>query len=166
MASRADRYAEVLYQTALEAWLDALVAADQALRSRYQDLITASFEEAQKILLEALPADLPKGVRNFLLHLLVEGEIGLLPQVVEAFSRQLRKEEMEVAVVTTAVELDEATREKVEAQLRARYGEKVKVVFQVDPKLLGGMVVRVGDRLLDGSLATRLRALREQLLSA
>lgn len=67
------------------------------------------------------------------------------------------------AGVTSAVPLTEAEREALEARLHARYGSDLPIVYTVDPAILGGLIVRVGDRYVDGSVATRLGQLRQTL---
>jgi ATP synthase F1 delta subunit len=67
------------------------------------------------------------------------------------------------AHVVSAVPLTEVERRTVEERLRARHGADLPIRFEVEPAILGGLVVRVGDRLIDGSVATRLRELRQSL---
>jgi len=68
------------------------------------------------------------------------------------------------ADVTSAVPLTEDERHALESRLRARHGDDLPVAYHVDPTILGGLKVRVGDRFVDGSVATRLEQLREKLL--
>jgi F-type H+-transporting ATPase subunit delta len=67
------------------------------------------------------------------------------------------------AVVTTAVELDDERVQRVRDQIATRTGQQVEVETRVDPAVLGGMVIRIGDQLVDGSTRGRLRKLRESL---
>lgn len=71
---------------------------------------------------------------------------------------------IERAVVRTAVPLDDAQRTAIAADLSRSTGHQVELESEVDPSLLGGAVIRVGDHLIDGSTRTRLRALRQQLV--
>jgi len=84
---------------------------------------------------------------------------------VASFFQDILDEERGVAraVVTTAVDLDADRRAQLEQRLSAQTGKQVSVEARVDPLILGGVVVRIGDRLLDGSTRTRLRHLRGQL---
>lgn len=70
------------------------------------------------------------------------------------------------ATVTTAVELESADRDRVAAQLSKQLGKKVTMRAQVDPRILGGLKVQYGDRLIDASVATRLQQLRRRLTEA
>lgn len=69
----------------------------------------------------------------------------------------------EVAVVTSSVELSEGQRERLAQTLERIYGRPVIVHAAVDPELLSGLVVRIGDEVIDGSGASRLAALRRNL---
>jgi F-type H+-transporting ATPase subunit delta len=68
------------------------------------------------------------------------------------------------AEVTTAVALSEAYYERLRTQLERMTGKKVVVDKRTDPALVAGVVTRIGDRILDGSLRTRLQSLRDALL--
>lgn len=84
-------------------------------------------------------------------------------QVADAYGRLVRLEvERNRAVVQSAVALDEATRARVVADLRKKYGPQISPEFTVDPALLGGMKIRVGSDVWDGSVKDRLERLAEQ----
>ena len=70
-----------------------------------------------------------------------------------------------VATVTSAVALDEATQERLASALTRSLGRPVQVQVEVDPKVLGGLLVRVGDEIIDGSTLHRLREARRALAS-
>ncbi len=94
-----------------------------------------------------------------------------VPSSLEEIKRRLAHieehgRERPTAEVTTARPLTDRQRAVFEARLRQTYGSDLHVQFRVEPAILGGVVVRVGDRLLDDSLATRLAQLRELLVGA
>ncbi|HET7737118.1 MAG TPA: ATP synthase F1 subunit delta [Tepidiformaceae bacterium] len=70
------------------------------------------------------------------------------------------------AQVTSAVELDSAQVAAIEQKLSSEIGKTVRATVNVDPALVGGLTIRVGDKLLDTSVRTRLRMLRRQLEGA
>ena len=70
------------------------------------------------------------------------------------------------AVVTTAVELEADDRDRVSRELSKRLGKDVTMDVLVDPRILGGLKLQYGDRLIDASVATRLQQLRRQLADA
>ena len=67
------------------------------------------------------------------------------------------------AEVTSAVPLVDAERRALEARLRARHGDDLPIGYRVDPAILGGLVVRVGDQMVDGSLSSKLNQLRQAI---
>jgi F-type H+-transporting ATPase subunit delta len=68
------------------------------------------------------------------------------------------------AEVTTATPLSDAYYERLRAALEKSTGQKVVVDRRLDPALVAGVVTRIGDRILDGSLRTRLQSLKDALL--
>jgi F-type H+-transporting ATPase subunit delta len=70
------------------------------------------------------------------------------------------------ATVTTAVELDARDRDRVADQLSQQLGKSVSMKVEVDPRILGGLKVQYGDRLIDASVATRLQQLRRRLIES
>lgn len=83
-------------------------------------------------------------------------------EALEAIEHSGAKERQE-AEVTSAVPLTDAERATLEGRLKATHGPDLPVHYRVDPAILGGLVVRVGDRMVDGSLATRLNQLRQNI---
>lgn len=73
---------------------------------------------------------------------------------------------IEIAQVTTAVPLSADERERVVERLSKITGKRVIVESKVDQAILGGLLVRIGDRVLDGSTVTKLKALRMELAGA
>ena len=87
---------------------------------------------------------------------------------IAAFFREMVDEERGVvrAAVTSAVELDDERRQSLIGRLQEQTGKQVVIEERVDPGLLGGIIVRIGDRLVDGSARTRLRQLKARLEQA
>mgnify|MGYP001031524176 FL=1 len=82
----------------------------------------------------------------------------------DALSRQAAElQGQSVAVVTSATELTTEQRAALEGKLAEIYGREMAVHVQVDQAVLGGMVIRVGDEIIDGSVAGRLSAVRRAL---
>jgi F-type H+-transporting ATPase subunit delta len=83
--------------------------------------------------------------------------------VADAYWRLVRLEvERNRAIVQSAVVLDDATKARLTADLRKKYGPQVAPEFSVQPDLLGGMKIRVGSDVWDGSVKNRLERLSEQ----
>lgn len=72
---------------------------------------------------------------------------------------------IEIAVVTTAVPVNEEEENLIRARLSAITGKQITTQMTVDPDIIGGLIARVGDTLIDGSIRARLQNLRKQLAS-
>lgn len=84
-------------------------------------------------------------------------------EVADAYWRLVRLEvERNRAVVQSAVALDDATKSRLEADLKKKYGPQISTEFTVVPELLGGMKIRVGSDVWDGSVKNRLERLSEK----
>lgn len=85
----------------------------------------------------------------------------VLPAVAEAFSEQYRElKNIQTAHVTTVTPLTEAQRQQFSQQIAEATGKQVALQEKIDPKLIGGYVLRVGDRQVDASIKNRLNDLR------
>lgn len=69
------------------------------------------------------------------------------------------------AEATTALPLDEAQQAQLVAKLSATTGKQIRLKCKIDPSIIAGVLVRIGDRVIDGSVKGQLEALREQLLA-
>ncbi len=92
------------------------------------------------------------------------GRLRQLPELVESFNTLAQDEGGVVAEVTSATELSASYYTKLQMSLEKSLGKKVTVVKKTDPSLIAGVVTRVGDKVFDGTVASRLRHLREGLL--
>jgi F-type H+-transporting ATPase subunit delta len=122
--------------------------------------------ERREAAVAAATKDEPAAIRA-VMRLLVEREhLALVPLIARAFADLVdRREGIAKARITTAVELDEREREGMVRLLEERSGRKVRASFAVDPSIIGGAKVQLGDHLIDSSLAAQLRALGRELAS-
>ncbi|MDF1753765.1 MAG: F0F1 ATP synthase subunit delta [Verrucomicrobiales bacterium] len=91
---------------------------------------------------------------------LTEGQYRGYLQVIHAFWRLVRLEVAKSqALVESAVELDSTMQNKVVADLQAKYGKQVEATFKVNPELIGGMRIKVGSDVWDGSVKNRIERL-------
>ena len=121
----------------------------------------------KRVLRTALAGQVPPVFLNFLLVVLDKRRQRLLGEIALAY-RELLDEKLGLlnVEVTVAHELDERGEEEVALQLSRILGRRVLPHLRVDPAILGGIIVRYGDRVLDGSLRRRLVSLRRRLLGA
>lgn len=164
MATTSDTqtFARALYETVLGTSLDQLQLAVSKLSG-----VSESDPNVQQRLEAALPATAQPEVRNFLMVLAREGVLDQLPEIAQAFEAYIQRGPQLVnAEVTSAVALDEAQRERIVRELRQQYPVDLDVHFRIDPSLIGGLIIRVGDRVLDNSLRTRLGMLQRNMLTS
>lgn len=142
------------------------LSADPALLARLAD-VSRDFAARQRECDSLLPPDLNRDARNLVYVMLRDGQLGLLGEVVEQLALALADSgRQELARVVTAVPLSPKEQEALRAQVRRRFGEEVAVRFEVQPDILGGVIIRFGDKVINGSLAGRLAALHQRLLDS
>jgi len=122
------------------------------------------FEEKSRLLAQL------RGVGSLALNLVrllvARGGIHVLPEIAAAYSHLVDDYRgIQAAAVVTAVPLDNKDKEKLAEELGAMVGKKVQLESTVDPAIIGGLVARVGGRLLDGSTRSKLLALKKELVS-
>jgi len=123
--------------------------------------------EKKRVLKEALEGRIPPLVLNFLMVVLDKRRQRIIPQISDEYRALLDEHFGRVhAEVTLAREPDEAMEREIAQELSDKLGKTVIPRVHVDPGILGGIVVRYGDRILDGSLRRRLVTLRRRLLDA
>lgn len=111
--------------------------------------------------------DVDPMVLNLARLLVSKGRSGEARAVAEAFGRMADEHEgIAHAQVTTAVELAPAQLEAIARQIGAAVGKQIRATGSVEPGIVGGIVIRVGDKLVDGSVRTRLKQLRRELEGA
>ncbi|MBI5652114.1 MAG: ATP synthase F1 subunit delta [Chloroflexi bacterium] len=161
-------YAQALFEEAVANWLTPLksVAASLAkagLAQQLDDKVLA-FAQKQEMLKALVPANAAPQVQNLVSLLVSKNQVHLLPAVVAQFERFAQRGAVgAVAQVTSAVALTDAERVALEPKMRAQFGSEIAFEYAVDANLIGGMIVRVGDKVLDASVAGKLAALKEKL---
>ena len=172
LSGLAGRYANALFELADDAKALDQVAEDlRALRAMLSDsedlrrLIrspTLSRQEQGRTLDRVLEASGISGLtRRFVAVVAANRRAFALPQMIKGFLDQLAMRRGEItAEVTSATELTAAQREALSDQLKRLAGGRVTVQVTVDPAILGGLVVRLGSRMVDYSLSSKLSRLQ------
>jgi F-type H+-transporting ATPase subunit delta len=121
------------------------------------------FDVKAKLLSKAL-GDVSPLALNLVYLLMTRGRLGMVGDIADEYQRLLDSHRgIETAEVTTAVPLDDKDQRRLSEQLGSIVGKKVVLKAEVDPSLVGGIMARIGGRLLDGSTRSRLVALKRGL---
>ncbi len=171
----AARYATAIFELAkednaleaLERDVDTLASA-LADSADFRDLITSPIyprdEQATAVTAIARSAGLSQIVTNTLALMAGKRRLFVLPQLVRGLRDRIAAEKGEVtAEVTAARALTKAQEDKLSATLKAQVGRDVKISMAVDESLIGGLVVKVGSRMIDTSIRSKLAALQNSM---
>jgi F-type H+-transporting ATPase subunit delta len=152
-----ERYAELL---------DAVAAAVEQTPRVQAFLMSPRVPKAEKArLLGGALREVPREFVLFLQALVKRGRQQILREIATEYMNLLdQKMDRVRAGVTVAREPDEKLKRSIQESLSRTLGKQVIPAFTVDPEILGGTIVRVGERVLDGSLRRRMTKLRRQLL--
>lgn len=173
--SGARRYAEAAFQVAMrdgtvEQWRSELAAAAAVIGdARAMSALSnpaIPIDQRSMAVAGLLKGTASDPVQNLIQLLLRRGRIEELSRVDEEFRRlDDRRQGITHATATSAAALSPDEVRALTQRLEQSTGGRIALDVQVDPSLLGGLVVRVGDRLIDGSVRGRLERLRNQLIS-
>lgn len=174
-AGLAGRYAVALFDLAAEARqvdtvaesmerLGQAIAATPDLKALVASPVVARDAGARAIDAVAGELGIDPLTRNFLGVLAQNRRLADLPAMVRAFGAMVTAHRGEVrAEVTTAHPLADDQLTALKAALRQRAGREVTLSTRIDPEILGGMIVRLGSQLIDGSIATRLNSFAQAM---
>ncbi|MBQ5330041.1 MAG: F0F1 ATP synthase subunit delta [Oscillospiraceae bacterium] len=125
---------------------------------------TFSEDEKYDVAESLFKGKLSRTVLNFLYVLIEEGRTSGLSDIASDYKRLYYEQEgITEAVVTTAAGMSRDAAEKLKAKLEAKYKKKVLLSEKTDPSIMGGVIVRVGDEMIDGSLRTKLDRIGKQM---
>ncbi len=103
-------------------------------------------------------------IRNFLILLVQKKRAELLPEIAEAYQSMVDgAKNISHGNVVSAVELSDDLKANVQKVLEKLTGKKVKLTTSVDPAIIGGIIAKVGDLVLDGSIKTQLAGLKDSI---
>ncbi len=166
-------YAEAVFnlakeRDALQAWSDMLrfltsVSTDARVALIIDDPRSTK-DYVTGLLLDICSEHLNEDGKNFVRLLVENDRVSLLPDIVAQYE-QLKAEAEGIVEVeaVSAFELDQAQMENIERVMKMRLGRDVRLTTKVDKSLIGGVVIRAGDLVIDGSVTGRLRELASQL---
>ncbi len=143
-----------------------LVDSDPKLRL-FLETPRIDADDKKKVLRKALAGRVPPMLLNFLLITIDKRRQRLLGSISDEFGALIDEHENRVHVeVTIAKELDADTTSTLGSQLSTMLGKTAVPRYRVDPSILGGVVVKAGDTIYDGSLRRRMETMRRQLMTA
>ncbi len=170
-------YADALFElaqadTALERYVEQL--------SRIADLVESEkdfrlFLETPRIepsakkdaIREVFEGRIPDRLLRFLFVVIDKRRSRILPEIADEFAGMVNEHFGRLKVdITTASEPDKALKEELKQRLGRLLDREILPRYRVNPRIIGGVIVRVGDRIMDGSIRHRLQMLRRSLLKA
>ena len=157
-----------LQKNALAAWDDMLKSAALLVEDKRVRLLLSDPAVTKQKLADfscsVLSSVLDTERRNFIRLLAENNRLPVLPDIADLFATYRADEEKTVtAQVISAVALDEPYKHKLAAALTKRWQKQVSLQCTVDPSLLGGVIVKAGDDVIDGSIRGKLKRLYESL---
>ena len=167
------RYAQAIFEIAQEAneldrWLSdlqliATLVGDAEIKA-FLESPKLHFKEKERLLTERLKGLNPVAL-NLVMLLVHRGRLHLAGEIAAEYQQRLDGERgIEHAEVSTAIGLDEAEPNKLAERLGKMLGKKVVIEAHTNPAIIGGLVVRVGDKALDGSTKAKLDTLKKELV--
>jgi F-type H+-transporting ATPase subunit delta len=172
VAGLATRYATALFELARDAGALDKVAADLEgiktmieqstdLRRLVRSPVIGRADQGKAMDAVLVRAEVDDLTRRFVGVVAANRRLFSLEAIIAAFRNLLAKSRGELtAVVSTAQPLSDAQKAALDASLRRAVGVKVAVETKVEPELLGGMIVRIGSRMFDSSLRSKLQRLQ------
>ena len=174
-SSAAKRYAQAVFSLAkekgtLDAWQTDLALLDNITRDNnivtYLTNPTVTHNKKVDAIESALNSNVQRETRNLVKLLIERDRAAMIPQIREIFDDELRAERgIAVAQVTTADPLSDAERDLVREKLESLTGKHVQITQTVDPEIIGGIVIRIGDQVIDGSVRNKLERMRQRLIA-
>ena len=167
-ASVAGRYASALFDLAKDqnavpaveadlAKFDALLHMSEDLRNMVRSPVISATEQGNALAALVTKAGIGATTANFLALVVKNRRLFVLPEMIKNFRTLAAKYRGEVtAEVTSALPLSDAQTSALKETLKASAGKDVQLAAKVDPSLLGGLVVKIGSRMIDSSLKTKL----------
>jgi F-type H+-transporting ATPase subunit delta len=166
------RHAQAVFRIALETGqLEKWQSDLQVMARVLQDTDVVSFLENPRVgqagkteLLQSALRGVAPTALNLARLLVARNRLRMIPSLVAEYRRLVHAHKGVVeANVVTAVPIGDAEEARIGRDLAAITGKTVMLGVEVDPQIMGGLVVRVGDKLIDGSVRTRLQELRRSL---
>lgn len=171
IATIARPYAEALFKAAgadapaAAQWLDelAVIAGNEQLL-QFADNPKVTPDQVFEVIVGVTKQTLPEMGRNFLRTVIENGRLAVLPEIARQFRELMNAQQgRSDAVVYSAYDIDAAGLDELAGVLEKRFGRKLNLQVVLQPELIGGVRVVVGDEVLDASIKARLEQMRMAL---
>lgn len=171
LATIARPYAEALFKAAkadavaAAQWLDELAAiAGNEQLLQFADNPKVTSQQVFDVITGVAKQALPEMARNFLRTVIDNGRVAALPEIAQQFRALMTAQQgTSDAVVYSAYDIDSAALADLAGVLEKRFGRKLNLKVELQPELIGGVRVVVGDEVLDTSVKARLEQMRVAL---
>lgn len=123
-------------------------------------------EQKKAVMDKAFDGNIDKHLKSFLFLLLDKRRFSYFPQIVKSYSR-LVMEKLGIleARIITAVPIQADDKKRLSTKLEQKYGKKIDLIEEVDPKIIGGGILLIGNEQIDFSISGKLAKLKKELLS-
>ena len=169
-----NRYANSLFELAksenildeVYSNLDGIYKAFKDNKELFDVLCSPSIKDFDKteIVSKVFKGQVHEYTKNFLCVLITKKRINLFFGIKDEFSNIYNDEKnIEYAKITTAIELDSSSKEKLLEKLSKDRNKEIKALFSVDEDILGGVIVAFNNKIIDGSIKTKLSNLNKQM---
>jgi len=129
--------------------------------------ISGEGDDLQEKLDKTMPRNMPAYIRNFVKELANGGMLNQLPSIVQSIEEYGTGGPQPIgAEIISAVPLTDDQRNRISTDLQQRYESQLDLQFSVDESLIGGLIIRVGDEVVDNSLRTRLGIVQRSMLAS
>ena len=171
----AERYTKALWQIAEERneveKFDKELSSVCELLSQNQDIETFFVNpvikkgDKKEILQKSFAGKIDDEIYNFLNLLVDKGRMFLLSDVQKLFEQKIAEKRNILNVeVQTVIALDEDMKEKLTGKLQKITGKNINIINNIEPSIIGGVILRFGGNVIDGSVQTQLKRIQKQLI--
>jgi len=175
LSTIAERYANALIELGekydqLDTYNSDLALVSATLKShtdltRFLEHPTIPIGDKKEIIENIFKKAVSQNILNTLKLLLDRNRMFLFYSIASHYIEILNnKRNITVAEVFTAIEIDEETKNRVKSQLEKLFNKNINLEHKIQPDIIAGMVVKVGDRVIDGSIKARLENMKKQMI--
>jgi F-type H+-transporting ATPase subunit delta len=173
----AKRYAKALFEVAKESKQLGRVEQDleQIINTVYADEAIVNFlnhpqitaDDKKKIIADSVGANIVSITKNLFMQLIDNHRQNELPNIFSEYTKLANDDRGIIGVeVRTITELSAREQEKLSKSLAKEYGKEIRLKNVIDPSIIGGIVINVGDKVYDGSLKTKLNVMKRTITTS